>query len=211
MPDNGSGALNAGAAVDLGTQAPENLKLAGYLNQQNMAQQYRQDRMNQAAQAHKDALQKYYGNQFDIDKFDTKTALNEPIDDILSKGRQTVADAIQKGIDGGDLEKIQQQALAPAVQLFQKGTLIQQNLAQTSAALKTDPGIDSDAVYKGGMLAALYDQDPNTGKYIPKTGADLAAVDPEKDYGKEFISNHPELAAKGGVNWEGNIAKFAPN
>ena len=207
---SGDGASQAGFAVAFPADNGNKLKLADYFQQQQNMQANRDAAKAQAIQVHKDALAKYYGDQFDPSKFDTKTALNDQIDTYLSKGHQAVSDAIQSGQDGGDLERTMQQAITPALQLYQKGSLIKANIDKTAAALKDDKGIDTDALSKVATLQALYNKNPD-GTYTIKSPQDLAQVDPEHDYSKDILNNNPELVSKAGVDVEGNLAKFKPS
>lgn len=201
----GEGALNAGYAVDYGADHGEKMKLAAYFQQQHDAQQEREAAKAQAAQVHKDALAKYYGDQFDPSKFDSHTELNDQINSYLQKGHQDISQAIQDGQDGPDLERLMQQSINPALQLYQKGSLIKANLDQSRAAHKDDKSMDSDNVYKAATLNALYDKGDN-GKYTIKK--DISQVDPNKDYFKEILDTHPEVAANGLPDFSSTFAKL---
>lgn len=205
----GDGALNAGYAVTYEPDHGEKMKLNAYFQEQHQRQLDREAKKAEDAAAHKFALEKYYGDQFDPSKFDSKTALDESINGYLTKGHQSVSDAIQAGVDGADLQKIMGEAITPALQLYQKGSLIKANIDKTALALKDDKGLDVDALSKEATLRALYKRDAN-GKYVLKNTEELKQVDPEHDYSKEILDEMPELVSKAGVDVEGKFAKMLP-
>lgn len=213
MPDApGSGALNAGYAVTYDNSGDmQRMNFVNMLQQQNEARQQRAEAQRRADEAHKYALQKYYGAQFDPSKFDTETDLNKSINEELMKGRKSLAEVLSKpGVSDQDIENATQQALVPAQKLYQIGTAVKRNIDASLEGLKGDKGIDLGSLKTQAYVNALYTKDPQTGKLRLRNEQELSQVDPEHNYAADLLQNHPELVAKGDVDWSGAQKLFVP-
>lgn len=214
MPDGfvpGSGGNNAGYAVVYGDDRGEKLQFANLLQQQNLAQQQRLEQQQQADAAHKFALQKYYGAQFDPSKFDTKTDLNRSVNDALIAGKKSFSEVLnKKGATDEDIDNAAQEALGPAMQLYQAGTTVKRNIDQQTEAYKSDKGIDVGSLQKQAYLNALYTKGSD-GKMRLKNSEELAQIDPEHNYAQDLLTNHPELLSKGDLDIDGALKTMVPS
>ena len=213
MPDApGSGALNAGYAVVYGNQGDmQRMQMANLMQQQNQARQDKIAEQQKADDAHRFALQKYYGKDFDPTNFDTKTDLNKSINELLISGKKNLSDVLNKpGASDQDIDNAAQQALAPAQKLYQVGTAIKRNVDASLEGLKGEKGIDLGSLKNQAYINALYTKDPQTGKMRIKNDQELSQIDPEHNYAADILQNNPQLVAKGDVDWNGMQKLFMP-
>jgi hypothetical protein len=201
----GSGALNAGYAVTYGDLGETNrMNLVNLLDRQNQERQDKIDAQKQADEAHKFALQKYYGKEFDPNNFDTGTDLNQAINEALLKGKKNLAEIINNpNSSDEDIDNAAQQALTPAMKLYQIGTAVKRNVDGSVEGLKGDKNLDVGSLQKQAYVNALYTRDPQTGKLRLKNDQELSQIDPEHNYAADILQNHPELVAKGDVDYNG--------
>lgn len=198
----GSGSNNAGYAVVYPDNDLQRMQIADSMHQANLAQQQRLEQQKRADAAHKYALQKYYGGQFDFDKFDTGTDLDTRINDYLVQAQKNLTDALgQKGISDEDVDKIANEALIPAMRLSTIGKAVKRNIDGTMAAYDKKDGIDTGALAKHAYIDALYNRDPNTGKLTLKNTDELNQIDPDHNYIADVVNNRPGLISKGNVDY----------
>jgi hypothetical protein len=206
----GSGAQNAGYAVTYGDLGETNrMNLVRMLDQQNQERQDKIEAQQRADAAHKFALQKYYGKEFDPSNFDTGTDLNKSINDALIQGKKNLAEILNDpNSSDQDIDNAAQQALTPAMKLYQIGTAVKRNVDATTDAFKNDKGLDVGSLKTQAYINALYTKDPKTGKLRLKNDQELSQIDPEHNYAADILQNHPELVAKGDVDYNGLLKNF---
>lgn len=205
----GSGGNNAGYAVVYPDNDLQRMQIANSMHQANLAQQQRIEEQQRADAAHKYALNKYYGDQFDFDKFDTGTDLDTRINDYLIDAKNKVSDALaQKGISDEDVDKIANEALIPAMKLHVIGSNIKRNIDGTVSGYDKKDGIDTGSLAKQAYINALYAKDPTTGKLTLKSTDELNQIDPEHNYAADIVNNTPWLVSKGTPDIEGGLKKM---
>ena len=212
MPAPGSGALNAGYAVVYDNNGDmQRMHLVNAMQQQNLQQQERERQRQEADAAHRFALQKYYGGQFDPSKFDTETDLNKSINEELLKGRKNLAEVLNTpGASDQDIENATQQALVPAQKLYQIGTSVKRNIDASLEGLKDDKTL---APHLGSLktqafVNALYTKDTQTGKLRLRNEQELSQVDPDRNYAADILAHDPQLIMNGNVDWGGMRKRF---
>lgn len=212
MPAPGSGALNAGYAVVYDNHGDmQRMQMANLMQQQNQARQDKIAEQQKADDAHRFALQKYYGKDFDPNNFDIKNDLQGRVNDYLISGKKSLSDVLNKpGVSDQDIDNAAQQALIPAQKLYQVGTAINRNIDTSLEGLKGEKGIDLGSLKKQAYINALYTKDPQTGKMRIKNDQELSQIDPEHNYAADILQNHPELVAKGDVDYNGALKLFQP-
>lgn len=209
----GSGAENAGYAVTYGDLGETNrMNLVRMLDQQNQERQDKIQAQQQADAAHKFALQKYYGKEFDPSNYDTQNDLNKRITDMSSEGLKSVSDLINSGASDEDVESAANQAVGKLRQTYQLGTALQRNIDTSLEGYKNDKTLAPyfGNIKKNAELNILYKKDPATGKLVLKSNDELAQLDPEHNYAADILQNHPELIVPGNVDWQGFKKAFTP-
>jgi hypothetical protein len=212
MPDApGTGALNAGYAVTYGDLGETNrTNLVNLLDRQNQEHQDKIDAQQKADAAHKFALQKYYGPEFDPSNYATLTDMDKRLPDMAEALHKKVSDLIYKGASDQDIENEANQGAATLRNMYQIGTSIKRNIDASAEGLKGDKGIDLGALNLQSNLMAFYKKDPTTGQLVPKSDAEVGQLDPQYNYAADILQNHPEWVAKnkGNVDWVGMKKAF---
>jgi len=214
MPDApGSGALNAGYAVTYGDLGETNrMNLVNLLDRQNEERQQRLYERQKADEAHKFALQKYYGSEFDPKNYASLTDIDKRLPDMADGLYKKVSDLIFKGASDQDIDRVANQGVASLRNMYQIGTALKRNIDASAEGLKGDPGIDLGALNLHSNLMAFYKKDPNTGQLIPKTNEEVAQLNPQYNYAADILKNHPNWVSKGKgvVDWNGMQKLFMP-
>jgi hypothetical protein len=180
------------------------MNLVNLLDRQNQERQDKIDAQQQADAAHKFALQKYYGKEFDPNNFDTGTDLNKSINDALISGKKNLAEIINNpNSSDEDIDNAAQQALTPAMKLYQTGMAVKRNIDTSMEGLKGDKTL---APYLGSLkkqayINALYTKDGD--KVRLKNDSELSQLNPDQDYAGDILKNNPQLVVPGDVDVDG--------
>jgi hypothetical protein len=209
----GSGAQNAGYAVTYGDLGETNRNnLVRMLDQQNQARQDQADAQQQADAAHKFALQKYYGKEFDPSNYNTQNDLNQRITQMSGDSLKRVSDLINSGASDQDIEAAANQEVGGLRQTYQLGTALQNNINTSLEGYKADKTLAPyyGALAKNTELNVLYKKDPATGKLVLKSNDELSQLDPSHNYAADVLQNNPQLVMPGNVDWQGYKKAFTP-
>lgn len=206
----GSGGNNAGYAVVYPDNDLQRMQIANNMHQANLERQQRLEQQRKEETAHRYALNKYYGNQFDFDKFDTATDLDKNINDLLIQGKRELEDVLNTpGVSDEDIDRAANEAIIPAMKLSQVGKSIKRNIDGTVAAYDKKDGIDTGSLAKQAYIQALYKPDPKTGKLVLKNTDELNQIDPEHNYAADIVNNTPQLVSKGNVDYMEGLKGWA--
>jgi hypothetical protein len=208
----GSGALNAGYAVTYGDLGEANrMNLVRYLDQQNQDRQDKIDAQQQADAAHKFALQKYYGKEFDPSNFDTQTDLNQRLSDMASGSLKRVSDLINSGASDEDIDNAANQELSGIQKTYQVASAVKRNIDTSMEGLQSDKTLAPylGSLKKQAFINALYTKDPN-GKVRLKTDQELSQIDPNQNFAGDILQNNPQLVVPGNIDWNAQLKKFTP-
>lgn len=206
----GSGALNAGYAVTYGDLGEANrMNLVRYLDQQNQDRQDKIDAQQQADAAHKFALQKYYGKEFDPSNFDTQTDLNQRLSDMASGSLKRVSDLINSGASDEDIDNAANQELSGIQKTYQVASAVKRNIDTSMEGLQSDKTLAPylGSLKKQAFINALYTKDPN-GKVRLKTDQELSQIDPNQNFAGDILQNNPQLVVPGNIDWNAQLKKF---
>jgi hypothetical protein len=207
MPDApGSGALNAGYAVTYGDLGETNrMNLVNLLDRQNEERQQRLQAQQQADAAHKFALQKYYGNQFNPDNYKTDTDLDKRLSDMAGNSLKRVSDLINSGASDQDIESAANQEAGGLQKTYQIISTVKRNVDGSLEGLQNDKTLAPylGSLKKQALVHALYTKDPKTGQLRLKNDQELSQVDPNQNFAGDILQHTPELVVPGDVDYNG--------
>lgn len=207
----GSGASNAGYAVTYGDLGETNrMNLVRMLDQQNEERQQRLEAQQQADAAHKFALQKYYGKEFDPNNFDTGTDLNQRLSDMAGGSLKRVSDLINSGASDEDIQNAANQEVTGLQKTYQIGTTVKRNIDASLEGLQGDKTLAPylGSLKKQSFVNALYTKDPQTGKLRLKTDQELSQIDPNQNFAGDILQHNPQLVVPGDVDYNGLLKTF---
>jgi hypothetical protein len=200
----GSGAQNAGYAVTYGDLGETNrTNLVNLLNRQNQDRQDKIDAQQQADAAHKFALQKYYGSQFNPDNYKTETDDDQDLSNMAGSSLKRVSELINKGASDEDIQTAANQEASNLQKNYQTVQTVKRNIETSLEGLKGDKTL---APYLGSLkkqayIHALYTKDGD--KIRRKTFDELAQTDPQQNYAGDILQNNPQLIVPGDVDYNG--------
>lgn len=202
MAAPGSGALNAGYAVVYDNSGDmQRMQLANVMQQQNEERQNRLLAQQKADEAHRFALQKYYGEKFDPNNFHTKTLLDTELNDRANKAISDMALLIgEKGMSDQDISIAANKKATALSNFYQLGKLIRRNIDTTTQSYKGVKGINLGLASKLAEADAIYKKD-KYGNLVFKDDDELAKIDPEHDYVSDIIQKRPWLVANGNIDF----------